>query len=169
MLSSRVTSPATIDGAQTSTTEKLSGTGAAFDIGIGGSVGKGVILAGDFGALSHEPSSSGDVHPQGKIRRLGYTRLGVLLDWYLSPTGGFHVQGGAAIASANYRRNAGFAVNDSHVVGGMGFHLGAGYEGWVGDDWGLGGLMAKLSDSDDQGDHELTLMTPSVLLTATFN
>jgi hypothetical protein len=43
----------------------------------------------------------------------------------------------------------------------------------VGDDWGLGGLfrldMAKLSDSDDQGDHELTLMTPSVLLTATFN
>lgn len=153
------------------------GTGPAIDFAIGGVLGAGFAIAGDLGAHNATNPSSSD-SSLVTYERVGYTRLGVLLDWYPAPSGGFHIQGGLASATYTYRRTlaagivASIPVTAESNMTGLGWNLGVGYEGWVGEQWAIGGLF-RIDGAKVEGrlysEERATVLTPSVLFAATFN
>lgn len=55
----------------------------------------------------------------------------------------------------------------------MAWTLGAGYEGWVGSDWGVGALLRldgmSLKGTGDAADAKATVLSPALVFTATYN
>jgi hypothetical protein len=110
--------------------------------------------------------------------------VGPTMDWYVVPTGGFHLQLGLGLGRVGIGEGGqvvqeclvtnGLATQtcvDSHVPPGsmswlgLGAMLGLGYEFWVSDAWSLG-VMARTTII---GGEKLVPWTPGVLLTFTYN
>jgi hypothetical protein len=99
---------------------------------------------------------------------------GPFYDHYFDARGGMHVQGAMGVATV---RGLGVpdARVDDHLVVGVGFVLGFGYDWWISDQWALGVLgrvaIASTTADDQDGvrwEHGVSAM-PSLLFTATYN
>ena len=120
---------------------RVIGGGTAGELSIGGTPARGLVVSGTI--LSHtiaEPTlkrdGSDDVDLGGP---LNFGILGASVDWYPSPTGGFHAGGTLGIAWAVAETPAGSDFDDIGGAG-LGASLGAGYDWWVGEEWSLGVL-----------------------------
>lgn len=168
----------------------LSSSAFGLNIGIGWTLGKGVVL-GARGSL--EGAFGLRLHSEGK----NYTLRGRLLsgeaqvfaDWYVFPKKGFHVETGIGMGLINYDPmlydNSGKRMEYSReLISGVTGILGAGYEWWVGThcslgvlfrlNWGVykgqvgdGALMRTIEPQD--GKDSLMLFGPMLGFTATAN
>ena len=97
----------------------------------------------------HAPVAQPD--PEGRrddlAAQLGPARvsLGPMVDWFPSATGGFHVGGGVGWGTLN-------AVN--YTSTGTAFHLFAGYDVWIGNEWSLGPALRLTSSKTSKTPYE---------------
>ena len=100
------------------------------------------------------------------------SNIGLFMDYYFNPEGGFHLQGLVGIGILSVE------VDDPDVesteASGPMVALGLGYEGWIGEQWGLGvlgRLTAASLKSDEVSGQEVktthTVVTPAILATIT--
>lgn len=173
------------------TTVELSGSGAAFDIQIGGAVAKGVVLAGDLGGhVINKPSSkitdssigSFNSNSTEEKATLTYSRVGAVIVVYPNNTGGFHLFGGGGFGTYLFKPDD--SAQDKISASGGQVNAGVGYEGWVGKEWSLGGLLrldvpflSSTQNTTNNGrvpngvdlKYEVTGVIPSILLNFTYN
>ncbi len=165
-----------------------SGTGAAFDLLVGGSPMPGLILGGG-GFLTYVPNPRADnmkatvggfLNLDGDVKFDGATvaLLAPFVDYYPDAHGGLHFT--AAIGVALLSMGDGTLVNSTyqpfrnHGAVGAGASGGVGYEWWVGDRWSVGVLgrlayAAPSGDDNDQTEWQHHLWLPALLITATMN
>ena len=139
----------------------------------------GLIIAADIGGHDVSNPSRSQRNDSYSPAGVSYSRLGVMADWYINPRRGFHVQSGIAFASLTLpdsTRNLRTFQTASYpdALSGVGGNIGVGWEGWVGADWSIGGLLrfdwASLRQSVDNGGvARASVTTPSLLFTMTFN
>ncbi|HEV8247227.1 MAG TPA: hypothetical protein VGP93_15725, partial [Polyangiaceae bacterium] len=102
--------------------------------------------------------------------RFATTELGALLDWYLEPEGGWHVQGAAGLYFLTVHRPNGDYSDDPS---GLFFSLGGGYDWWVSSEASFGVLasatLAPLDVSEVASRTNVTVISPALLLTMTVN
>jgi opacity protein-like surface antigen len=133
---------------------KSSAEGAAVgsEISIGGTPGGGLAIAGTL--LSYRLPQPKLKLDDGSEQELGgaldFYVLGAGVDWFPSPTGGFHFGGllGGAVAVADAPAGSPF-----EKIGGAGgvLSVNIGYDFWVGDEWSLG-VMARLTGAGVKGE-----------------
>lgn len=172
----------------------------AIEIGAGGTVAPGLVIGGIIHAYtSEEPSSSDAVQGGAPLRNDGrnfafgqtsLSGLGVLADWYIDPSKGWHVQGSLGLSGLSMRASrskyvdpvTGDEVPDvpAHEASGFNVTVGGGYEFWIADQWSLGPLLrvtyASLrgerrndaTDTDERWSHRAWAF-PTLLLAATLH
>ncbi len=102
---------------------------------------------------------------------------GPLVDWYVDPKSGFHVEASPGVATyvagVGEPRVEGAQAQANASVG-FGFMLGTGYEWWIGDQWSLGLLgrfiYGTTKGTDNRGvgwSHQA--YAPALLLSATYH
>jgi hypothetical protein len=162
----------TIDGTGT-------GTSAALDFAIGGTVLPGLVIGGGIFEDVSQKMWSRDVTVDGQswLRegwvleyRLTALMLGPFVDWYFDDEQGFHVQVAAGIATLEFREGD---LIEKHSASGYGLAGGVGYELWIADQWSIGVLVraamfgAEGRDSNGAKWEHVARSLPTLLLTAT--
>jgi hypothetical protein len=138
----------------TSTTSK--GAGGFIDYAFGGNLSDHVVLAfahHTFGVFS--PATAVEDTELETDHTAFYQVLGMLLDYYPDPTGGWHVTLTLGIGDADIQNR------DNESTGtGVGLALGGGHDFWIGEQWSLG-LGARLiyiaGAEDDFGNHRAVI------------
>jgi hypothetical protein len=174
------------------TDNDLSGVAVIDELAFGGTPARGVVIGGGiYGSTTPSPTASvGGVDiPTGSV---GAGVIGPFVDFYPSPVGGAHVLGAIGVAVLSVSKGdphivcaPGSTVNCANLVlpaddyfgTGFGAVSGFGYEGWVGDQWSIGGearitfVTGTLSPSNDsfRPDLKLTAIVPGALLTFTYH
>lgn len=136
-----------------------SGFGGAFEVALGGTIGRGIVV----GAMS----SPKVVHAVGfsADETAVFTFLGPFVDYYPDPSKGLHLLGGGGVASAT------FPGGKTNPAVSLELLAGAGYEWWVGNQWSIG-LLGRISylnpggiESDIWGNSSLFLLNGMVSFT----
>jgi hypothetical protein len=151
---------------------KITGTGIALDLLIGGTPADGFVIGG--GLLGNSVANP-EIEPEGGSSfeaegALGASQLGVFVDGFFDPTGGFHVGGMLSIAGYNVQ----FDDDTPNIQqGGAGAALWVGYDAWVGSQWSIGGALRATiqATSDDRDDFEqqADARTYSLMFTALYH
>jgi hypothetical protein len=158
----------------------IRGAGMAFDLAIGGTPVPGLVLGfGIYGNLTPVPT----LESLGETGELVSVVEGPMIDVYPTPTKGIHLQAAAGVGLVHWSRGAGSIVQVPGVAytgGGFGMMLGAGYQGWIGRQWSLGGMFrinwqsTRLEPEDPANrdyfvDAKLDLLSFSLLASLTFH
>jgi hypothetical protein len=141
-----------------------SGGGLALRLGIGGTVGKGVVLGATLfvAGASAASSTSGLGGVDGGVGGLNF-----LVDWYPSPEKGWHVGGDIGVGAVALTQNAGSGGDLMASIFG-------GYDWWIADQWSFGVMVAasggsEASIADSNGnDTGYRLKPGSIALLASF-
>jgi len=162
---------------------KARGGGAGFEFALGGTVAPGLVIGGGIYTVSTSNvtwesdaeavlDQYGDDTFEGGDGSVGV--LGVMLDFYPNPRGGFHVQGGLGLGTIVLDNDDDLDFpGENWEGGGGGLMLGAGYEFWVSDQWSLGGVgrvlmvSGKVRGSETDRDHDAKAIAPAILFVAT--
>jgi len=171
----------------------VSGIAALDEVAFGGTPSPGVVIGGGiYGSTTPSPTMSFRGVDQ-KMGAVGVGVVGPFVDVYPNPQVGFHVQGaiGLAVLSAA-KGDAQLVCNSVTSVGpicvteinppddyfgtGLGVVVGAGYEGWIGDQWSIGG-MARLTYASGTlrpmnetiPDVKASVLVPGALFTVTYH
>lgn len=158
----------TLRGHGPSGSASITDSGAGGFIAIGGAIVPGLVLAGTFQGAAFDAEFKGGpfvdatVSSNGKTRDAsnratgGFGMVGMLVDWYPQPKGGWHVGGSAGLGAIVLSNSA-----DDSVSGGGNFagSVFGGYDWSLGRNWGLGlQLVAsgatKTKMEDDSGKHD---------------
>jgi hypothetical protein len=140
------------------------GGALALDFMLGGSPSRGLAVGG---ALMADHAQNVTVEQDG--REVGEATvetglIGVFIDGFPDPKGGFHV--GGLLGLANIRTDA-KGADEVRNDAGAGGAVWVGYDAWVGDEWSVGGLLrfsaalgrSTKNDQDrDSQSRALTLM-----------
>ena len=129
--------------------------GAGTHIAIGGTPGEGLAVAGVIRAVAVRGKFHGGPQPEHDATATN-GQLGVLVDWFPQPTGGWHVGAIAGLGVVT------LSDSDIRTSSGLGFggSLFGGYDFWIGAQWSLGlqavfsatsSATLKDSDQDDTG------------------
>jgi hypothetical protein len=156
---------------------EVSMAGVMLDVGVGATIAPGLVLMGDFAFHLVQPDgskTSNDGSTTTPKSQVSYGRLGALLDWFVDPKDGFHLQAGVGRAVYHYSFDVGSvpgATGTSKVEGnmsGIGVHAGVGYEMWVAKHWAFGGLVAVESGWVSNGPESAHVVAPSIVFTASY-
>jgi hypothetical protein len=145
-------------------------------VGLGGKV---VGIAGSDPTLA----SNGTTNQLAGALSLGSLQLAA--DWYPDPKGGFHIQGGLGPASLSFDPTEDRGDDDAVTLDGIGGSVGVGYEGWIGRQWSLGGLLqvqwaafdgtidarrpVPLAAEASEDGRGVAALAPMLMLTATYH
>jgi len=140
----------------------LRGPGLAFDFLVGGTPVPGLVIGGAF-------LFNGSTQPivefgDNSTKLDGGAGLGmfaIFVDGFFDPTGGFHVGGAFGFAGLNVDETddndpTTFELTDRFA--GVGLAAWAGYGGWVGKQWQLGG-MVRLNAATTANDSDTATAT----------
>ncbi|HYQ44054.1 MAG TPA: hypothetical protein VER11_18865 [Polyangiaceae bacterium] len=148
----------------------LTGGGAGGMIAIGGAIVPGFVLAGTIqgsainAKFNGGPFENATVSYRGKTRDAsdratgGFGMVGMLVDWYPEPKGGWHFGGSTGVGAIVLTNSA-----DESDFGGVNFagSLFGGYDWSLGRNWGLGlqlvvsgATKTKLMAEDDTDAHD---------------
>jgi hypothetical protein len=121
----------------------LSAGGGGLEIGLGGTVENGFVLGGRVIGVG---ANVARVDAEGKkvSGNVSYAALQFFADWYVDPESGLHFEGALGTAGIIYDPTPSRRTDregDEVTLGGFGGSLGVGWEGWVGEEWSLGGLL----------------------------
>lgn len=115
----------------------ISGLSAGTLLAIGGNIGEGLVLAGAFQGAQIRNTFEGSPAPQ-KNASASTGQLGVLLDWFPDPTGGWHV---GAVAGIGFAMIADAEIKDASGLG-VGGAVFGGHDFWIGPQWSAGLFVA---------------------------
>jgi hypothetical protein len=165
-------------------TASLSGLGSNELIAIGGSITRGLVLAGavqgssismtfDGGPFVGEKvSSSGGSLTASSKADATFGTLGLLVDWYPNPSDGWHVGLSAGLGFTSVKNHADDSTMTGTSTAGSIF---GGYDWAIGPGWSLGlalvgsgALSASMKDSSDQPDTGYRLKSYSLGFSASF-
>jgi hypothetical protein len=155
---------------------KATGFGEGHQVAVGGALFPGFVLAG---AAVADVAFSTKIENEGEAvssdDSFGMVSFGPLLDFYPQPSGGFHVQAGFGFGIASGIAPEGV---DGGGAAGIGFFGGVGYELWIADEWGVGGLLrlhhVRAQESADtliagKLDIEHRALAVALMFSATYN
>jgi hypothetical protein len=169
----RMSDSATIEGGPYAGAVDAAGGALSLEVDVGGALSKGFILAGSYtGTFLGNPELQNDTRLVHTDRKTNLQMLSVMGDVYPNPSGGFHV--GGALGLASVRDNDVPDANRSRQdQSGLGLSAHVGYEWWVGNYWGLGGLL-RFTYARTKGDYVGGTATDkvvafTVLFSATYN
>jgi hypothetical protein len=127
---------------------EISGGAVGFDLMIGGSPRPGFVVGG---AIASGTSPTPELDFQGQTRELEELttgQLGIFVDGFPDPGGGFHVGGMIALDTVRIVE----ANADDLEFTGAGASVWVGYDAWVSREWSLGGLIrfsGSVTHNDD--------------------
>ena len=167
-------STTTVDGADGEV--EITGTGPALEFALGGTPTPGFVIGGAISGVSvSEPDVKfGDYSGTAEDTTFTQSNVGVFVDVYPNPEQGFHIQGLLAYGIASVQSEGGEDDDDEDATGPVA-ELGIGYEGWVGEQWGIGVLgrltvgKLKPTEGDDADEVDISIFTPAILFTATYH
>jgi hypothetical protein len=152
----------------------ISGGGIALDLLLGGSPTPGLVIGGGFLANSvANPEVESERGSSTELDgALGAAQLGIFIDGFVDPTGGFHIGGMLGIAS--YVVTPKDEDRDRKIEqGGGGGAIWVGYDAWVADQWSIGGLLRLTGQATSQrrGSYkeQASAGTLSILFTALYH
>ena len=176
----------------------LSTGGAAIEFGLGGTIGEGLVIGGrviGVGGENLDLEASGE--KTSVDGSLSFATLQLFGDWYLDPKSGLHIEGALGPAGLTYDPtpddeddfygDENDFYDDKVELNGFGGSLGVGLEGFVSDNWSLGGLLrlnwaafdgsigpdetSPLSEesADDDDNGRVIAISPMVMFTATYH
>jgi hypothetical protein len=133
---------------------KISGGGGAFELSIGGTVARGLVICGTLYTQSVQEAKleRDDFDDQDLDGNLNFVLLGPGIHWYPDPTGGFNVGLTIGIAGAVAKTPDGSRFENLGGVGGGG-SLAVGYDFWIADQWSLGPML-RLTGANLHGESE---------------
>jgi hypothetical protein len=140
----------------------VDGFGFSFDAMAGGTVSGSLAVGGAF---------SGQGFGQGgHMGTATLFTLGAFVDGFPMPNDGLHLGGMLGLAGSGTSKHSGA---DGFKGLGPGMAAWFGYDGWVGDDWSMGGML-KLSGalawgSADVGGHDVGMSASTYELTLLFS
>jgi hypothetical protein len=155
---------------------EITGTGPALEFALGGTPTPGFVIGGALSGVSvSEPDMKvGGYSGTAEDSTFTQSNIGLFFDVYPSPEQGFHIQGLLGFGVASMTSDNSDSDEDDDATGGV-LELGIGYEGWVGEQWGIGVLgrvtVAKLhpTEGDDADEVDISIFTPAILFTATYH
>lgn len=117
----------------------VSGFGEGHQVAVGGALFPGFNLAGAAVAdVAFSPKVENDGEGVETDDSFGMVSFGPLIDFYPQATGGLHVEAGFGFGVTSGVTPEGV---DGGGASGIGFFGGVGYELWIANEWGLGGLL----------------------------
>ena len=162
----------------------LSGLGSNSLIAIGGSIVRGLVLAGTIQAstvsytfnggpfVGENVTSNGQSLTASSKADASASLLGILVDWYPDPSDGWHVglSGGLGVTSVKNHADDS-TMNGTSAAGGV-F---GGYDWAIGPEWSIGlalvatgALSASMKNSSDQPDTGYRLKSSSLGISGSF-
>jgi hypothetical protein len=172
------------------------GFGVASEIALGGSPTPGFVIGGGIYGVSVLSASvdeltdgGGSVDADIEWDPSTLSMIGPFVDVYPAPASGFHLQAafGYAVLDAGdgsgtyqYANTTRTDITlDPESFGGIGFMLGIGIEGWLSEQWSMGGLLrlmyasvsnrAELPGGGPSVDWCHSVLTPALLVTWTYH
>lgn len=129
----------------------IDGPTGTSELSIGGSLSPGLALYGmGLRALMPDATVEYDGGETALPAGYGLWLLGIGLDWFPDPKGGFHAGGGLALAAAGGRAPDGSPFENIGGAGGA-VTLAVGYDFWIADEWSLG-INARLVGASAHGE-----------------
>jgi hypothetical protein len=157
----------------------LSGGGGVLELLIGGSPARGLAIGGGlWGQNAQDPETDPD--SADSYESLDFGMLGVFIDGFPDPTGGFHVGGAIGVASLNGAFEDDDLDPDPDRIGeeeggtaGIGGSVWAGYDAWISPEWSLGGMLrfsgAVTSSNADELEQRANTRAFAILFTALYH
>jgi len=161
-------------------TASLASSGSMGGLTLGGSIARGLVLAGTVSGATTQATFNGGPFRDAKITLNGselnashkaeasFAELGVLIDWYPNPAAGWHAGLSAGLGALVITNNA----DDSSLVGvSPAGTLFGGYDWSIGRSWSLGLSLAlagagkatmKHSSGGEDAGYQLTPFSASV-------
>ncbi|HMJ11336.1 MAG TPA: hypothetical protein VK524_08000, partial [Polyangiaceae bacterium] len=118
-----------------------------------------------------------------EYENLDFGMLGVFIDGFPDPTGGFHVGGAIGVASLNgtfededfedEEPDPDRIGEEDGGTGGIGGSVWVGYDAWIAPDWSLGGMLrfsgAVTSSNADELEQRANTKSFAILFTALYH
>jgi len=153
------------------------GVSIPVEFALGGTPAPGIVIGvGGYGI--HVPAANysagaGDYAIEDKADYSAISMIGPFLDLYVHPEGGFHLQIAPALTTVAPGQSERILTDAASGIG-FGIMGGLGYEGWVGEQWGMGILlrgqfMTLEIETDSGATYDYMALLPSLLLTATLH
>lgn len=149
-------------------TAKISGLGDNSIIAIGGNIARGLVLAGTIQESSITTTFKGGPFVGESVTTNGQSKaassqadaasseIGLLVDWYPKPTGGWHAGLSAGLGAASVMNHA---DNSTMVGASAAGSVFGGYDWAIGSDWsiglalvGAGAGSSTMKDSSEKAD-----------------
>ena len=145
----------------------VGGPAVELEFAIGGTIGRGFAIGGGvFGGMVESATINGEDTSSDVTVTTGL--IGPMVDWYLNPKNGAHLQAAFGLGVASVET----AFGDVSATG-AGIMGGGGYDVWVGEQWSLGGLLRVThfwTEGDDNGSvDKVTPTVVSLLVSTTMN
>lgn len=157
---------------------EISGGGSAFELSIGGTIARGLVLCGTLYSQSVQDAKLApeDGEERELDGNLNFVLLGPGIHWYPDPTGGFHVGLTIGLAAAVAKTPDGSRFENLGGVGGGG-SIAAGYDFWIAEQWSIGPMLrltgANLHGEDKDGNVEASeddkLSAVSLMISGVFH
>ena len=149
-------------------TAKIAGLGDNSIIAIGGSIARGLVLAGTIQSsevtktfkggpfVGQSVTTAGQSKPASDKADAAASEIGLFVDWYPRPTGGWHVGLSAGLGAASV---VNYADNSTMAGASAAGSIFGGYDWAIGSDWsiglalvGAGAGSATMKDSSEKTD-----------------
>ena len=124
-----------------------------FDLSIGGTVGRGFVLAGDYVFLQASKPTvsftmSGNTFSASASNDANVGVIGPMVEWFPDPRGGFSFGASVGLAALTVSDPQGNTTAGERGFGGS-FRIG--YDFWIADQWSLG-IAGRLLGGSVSGD-----------------
>jgi hypothetical protein len=174
--------------------DSLSTGGAAIEFGMGGTLGDGFVLGGRLIGVGGDSLRLESAEQSTDVGgSLFYSTVQLFADWYVDPEWGLHLEAALGPAGLTYdptpsSRSGDTFEGDEVNFDGFGGSLGVGWEGWIGEQWSLGGLLRvnwatfdgvfdasapdeplRASGVTDEETGRIIAVAPMLMLTGTFH
>ncbi len=159
---------------------RISGGGLALDLMIGGTPVRGLAVGGGLWVqTAGKPKTKIDSGAAEEYEDLGFGMLGLFVDGFPDPERGFHVGGALALASLNASFKGDTKQDpkrlgvDGGDLSGIGSHVWVGYDGWVSQEWALGGMLrlsgASVGSTNDELEQRANVGAFALLFSAVYH
>jgi hypothetical protein len=151
----------------------LQGGALAFDLMIGGSPSDGLVIGGAYW-FNQAPSASSETDLAGTQDAellFNFGVLGIFIDGFFDPEGGFHLGGMLGVAVSQLSNADSGSADQSYSGGAAGIF--AGYDFWIADEWSLGAMLrlsgARVDNTDEDREDTMNVSSIALLFTGLYH
>jgi len=132
-----------VEPADDTATFEIQAGGLIIDLGVGGTPVDGFVIGGRLvGMTGTDPSVKVGDDERDTGGDVTFSKAELFTDVYPWPDEGVHFLGAVGPAAIGYNHESMDSGESHTTMGGFGVTLGAGWEGWVGKEWSIGGMLS---------------------------